>query len=314
MIIMKRMLRGAGLLLLALPLLASLSACERIEELPTAPRFASEQVTENPFGLEAFYAEPFALAASSMSVDPSAPALAASSPSPQARTLAYEHVVEIELPRALLLKRVDEIRAACREAAETCTLLDISVNSDERIPSAAIRMRIAPGGVDRLVDLTATGGNITSHMTHAEDLAEPIADTERQLSQLTTHRDRLAGLMKDKALTIDQLITASRELSSVQTQLDQLDATRANLRRRVDTDLLTLNLTLPRHEFRAQKTPVLDALHSFGSEVRWALGQVVTFIANLLPWLIVLVPGLVAIRWFWGRTGRWLAQRERPVT
>lgn len=309
---MKRMLRVAALLLLALPLLlAGLSACEKNEELPAPPRFASERVTENPFALQAFYAEPFTLAASSMPADPSAPALAATPP--QARTLAYEHVIDIELSRALLLKRVEEIRAACREAAETCTLLDISVSSDERIPSAAIRMRIAPGGVDRLVDLTAAGGNIRSRTTHAEDLAEPIADTERQLSQLTTHRDRLAGLMKDKALTVDQLITTSRELSSVQTQLDQLGATRANLRRRVDTDLLTLNLTLPRREFRSEQTPVLDAMHSFGSEVRWALGQVVTFIANLLPWLIVLVPGLIAIRWFWRRTGRWLAQRERPV-
>ena len=78
-------------------------------------------------------------------------------------------------------------------------------------------------------------------------------------------------------------------------------------------DLAAAKETLPHGEFRSEQTPVLDAMRSFGSEVRWALAQVVTFIANLLPWLIVLVPGLIAIRWFWRRTGRWLARRERPV-
>ena len=65
---MRRISRVAGWLLLALPLLANLSACEKKAELPAAPPpFASPGV-ENPFGLEAFAAEPFAFAASSMAI------------------------------------------------------------------------------------------------------------------------------------------------------------------------------------------------------------------------------------------------------
>lgn len=303
---METVWRVVGLLVLGLPVLAHLSGCtEKAEVSPSPPPLASQ--VENPFGLEAF-------ARSSEPANPTAPSLAQSPPRQEGATLAYEHVVGIQLSRALLLNRANEIRMACHEAPQSsCTLLDISISNDERIPSAAIRMRVAPGSVDRLVDLAAAGGSVESRRTHAEDLAEPIADTERQLSMLTTHRDRLSALMKDRALTVDQLIAVSREMSSVQTQLDQLSSTHANLRRRVDTDLLTLNLTLPRAEFRSEQTPVLDAMHGFGGEVRWALAQVVKFIANLLPWLIVLVPGLIAVRWFWRCTGRWLARRERPV-
>jgi hypothetical protein len=309
---METIWRVAGLLLLGLPMLANLSGCkEKVEPSPSPPPFTSQ--VENPFGLQAA-PSPYAFATPSGPTNPSAPSLAASPVRAEGATLAYEHVVDIELSRALLLKRTEDIRAACREAPQSsCTLLDISTRSDERIPSAAIRMRVAPGNVDRLVDLAAAGGSVASRRTHAEDLAEPIADTERQLSMLTTHRDRLSALMKDRALTVDQLVTVSREMSSVQTQLDQLGSTHANLRRRVDTDLLTLNLTLPSGEFRSEQTPVLDAVRAFGSEVREALAQVVGFIALLLPWLIILLPGVIAIRWFWRCTGRWLARRERPV-
>ena len=309
---METIWRVVGLLVLGLPVLAHLSGCtEKAEVSPSPPPFASQ--AESPFGLEAMDS-PVAFARSSEPAAPAAPSLATSPPRQEGATLAYEHVVGIQLSRALLLNRANEIRAACHEAPQSsCTLLDISISNDERIPSAAIRMRVAPGSVDRLVDLAAAGGSVESRTTHAEDLAEPIADTERQLSMLSTHRDRLTALMKDRALTVDQLVTVSREMSSVQTQLDQLGSTHANLRRRVDTDLLTLNLTLPRAEFRSEQTPVLDAMHGFGGEVRWALAQVVKFIANLLPWLIVLVPGLIAVRWFWRCTGRWLARRERPV-
>lgn len=309
---METIWRVVGLLVLGLPVLAHLSGCtEKAEVSPSPPPFASQ--AESPFGLEAMDS-PVAFARSSEPAAPAAPSLATSPTRQEGATLAYEHVVGIQLSRALLLNRANEIRTACREAPQSsCTLLDISISNDERIPSAAIRMRVAPGSVDRLVDLAAAGGSVESRTTHAEDLAEPIADTERQLSMLSTHRDRLTALMKDRALTVDQLVTVSREMSSVQTQLDQLGSTHANLRRRVDTDLLTLNLTLPRAEFRSEQTPVLDAMHGFGGEVRWALAQVVKFIANLLPWLIVLVPGLIAVRWFWRCTGRWLARRERPV-
>ncbi len=75
---MKRILRVAVWLLLALPLLANLSACEKKAERPAAPPPFASQGVEQPFELEASAAEPFAFAASSMTVDPSASSLAAS--------------------------------------------------------------------------------------------------------------------------------------------------------------------------------------------------------------------------------------------
>lgn len=229
-------------------------------------------------------------------------------------SLAYEHSVSIELGKDLLPGRVREIQNACQHDTQSgCTLLDVSESSHDEIPSGSLTMRVAPGGVDRLIELAAAGGKIASRNTHAEDLAQAVADTDRQLALLTVHRDRLSEFMKDKSLKIDQLITVSRELAEVQTQLEQYSTTKANLRRRIDTELLTIRLSLPRQAFDAAQTPVLDALRDFGTTLREAFAMVIRFIATILPWLIVIVPGLVLVRWFWRRIGYWLNRREQRV-
>jgi hypothetical protein len=174
-------------------------------------------------------------------------------------------------------------------------------------------MRLAPGGVDPIVALASKDGEITSRNTSAEDLAEPVADTERQIALLTLHRDRLTEFMKSKDIRIEQLIAVSKELATVQSQLDSLSTQRANLRRRIDTDLLTINLSLPRQEYTSERTPVRDALRSFGSDFREAVGMVIRFFAVLLPWLVVILPGLFLLRLFWRWIGRRLARRPQTA-
>jgi hypothetical protein len=82
------------------------------------------------------------------------------------------------------------------------------------------------------------------------------------------------------------------------------------LHRRIDTEVLTLNLSIPRQVAASQRTPIRDALNSFGTEFTDALAQVIRFVAALIPWLVIIVPGLVLVRLFWRMIGRWLARRE----
>ena len=105
-----------------------------------------------------------------------------------------------------------------------------------RGPSGTIRMRLAPGGVAVFTATASKNGAIKEQITHAEDLAQQVTDTERELALLTTHRDRLTDIQKDKNLKIDQLITVSRELATVQSQIEAAATTGANLHRRIDTD------------------------------------------------------------------------------
>jgi len=231
---------------------------------------------------------------------------------PRTNSLAYEHTISIETTKEALPARLREIEAACRaDQTSGCTILDVSSHAQDDLPNGSIRMRLAPTGVEPIVAVASKDGKVIGRSTHAEDLAEPIADTERQLALLTLHRDRLAELMKSKDIKIDQLITVSRELASVQSQLDSLGSQRANLRRRVDTELLTIQLSLPRHDYAANNTPVTDAFRDFGSDFREAIGMVIRFFAVLLPWLVVVLPGIFLLRLFWRWIGRLLTRRER---
>jgi hypothetical protein len=229
-------------------------------------------------------------------------------------TLAYEHTVSIELDGKLLPTRLREIESACAAGKPAeCTVLEVSLHSRKDVYSGLIKMRIAPQGVDSTIEAASQGGKLTSRATQAEDLAQPIADTQQRLALMTTHRDRLAEIMKSKDLKIEQLITVSKELATVQTQIDALSTQQAQLRRRVDTDLLTINLSPPDGAYLLQQTPIRDALRVFGSNFREAVSQVITFIAFVLPWLVILLPALFLTRVFWSWAGRKLARRKQAV-
>ena len=228
----------------------------------------------------------------------------------EGNTLAYEHTVTVQLAPALIPGRMKELQDACTRKDSECTVLDVSLHAQRGVPSGSVRLRLAPAAVDALIDTAARDGEVVARSTHAEDLAEPVADTERQLAMLTAQRARLEEFARSKELKVEQLITVSKELSSVQTQIDGLNTQRANLRRRIDTELLSIELSPPFAAFGAEQTPVRDALRSFGGDFLRAIAQVISFIAILLPWLVIAVPGLILLRIFWRAITRWLLRRE----
>src|SRR5688572_7207961 len=227
-------------------------------------------------------------------------------------TLAYDHSVSVEVDAETVPERLREIEAACKaDSASSCTIIESSLRWRERLPSASIRMRLAPRGVEGLITLANRDGKVVERTTNAEDLAQPVADTERNLALLGVHRDRLADIMKRKDLPIDQLITASKELATVQSQVESASSTHANLRRRIDTDLLTIGLSPPMADILSETTPVSDALRASGANFREATAMVIGFVSALVPWLVVVLPGLVLLRMFWRWLGRWLGRFER---
>ena len=64
-------------------------------------------------------------------------------------------------------------------------------------------------------------------------------------------------------------------------------------------------------DIASESTPVGDALLASGSSFREALAMVITFLAAFVPWLIVIVPGLILFRLFWRWVGSWLPRFQR---
>jgi hypothetical protein len=222
-----------------------------------------------------------------------------------ASNLAYEHSVSIEGDADFVRERFARTRDACLEDEKFgCHLLHASLSTGD-YPQASLRMRIAAAGVAWILEAASAGGEIRQQVTSAEDLTAPVQDTERQLQMMTRHRARLEELQGRRDLNVDQLIRLSQELAEVQTSIEGLTAAKANLQRRIDTELLTVNFTVPSEELYAQRTPVRDALRSFVSLVAEGTGSAIETIAVGLPWLLfVFVPSFFLVRWAWRFTRR----------
>ena len=291
---------GAAQRLFLLGLFFALAACseERVEAPYPAGR--TQYSTNTTVSLAARDAASYKLAA-------------AAAPTVQRTrgSLAYAHTVTVELGKEQLAGRVAEIQNACASSKDfACELLDVATEGVRGVPSGSVRMRLAPAGVEPMIAIAAKGGEVTGRTTHAEDLAQPVADTERRLALMTAHRDRLAEFMKSKDLKVDQLITVSKELATVQSQIDEQGTERASLQRRIATELLVINLVVPSEVASREQRPVRDAVRQFGSSLLEALGDVIRAVAVILPWMLLVVPLLVVVRLFWRSVGRWMARRE----
>lgn len=218
------------------------------------------------------------------------------------RTLAYEHSLQIEIPEEKLAATHQAALAACREAsADLCEVLDSRINTG-KYASSSLRLRAKPNGIQKLIASIGKQGEITGQSTTTEDLAGPIQDVEKKLAMLTSYRAELEALRKRPGNDADALIKLTRELAQVQSEIEAADGTQANLVRRVETEILTINIQAERNKSFWQ--PISVAASDFGGSLSQGISSAITGVAYLLPWSFVL--GLL----FW--VGRKLWRRRKP--
>jgi hypothetical protein len=202
------------------------------------------------------------------------------------------------------------LREACLEAeGNVCTLLSAELSSGE-YSRAKIVARVQAAFVSRLVVIASAEGEIESQNTSAEDLATPVADTERHLAWLTKHRDRLIAYQDRSDIKVEQLIQLSEQIARTQGEIERLTAERSNLQRRIDTDLLTLELHARWATGQSVVAPLREAVADFVPNLFLALGALLQFFSFALPWAIVLIPLVFGLRYAW----RALRRRWRPTS
>jgi glycine cleavage system regulatory protein len=215
------------------------------------------------------------------------------------RRLAYEHFVSVDTTEQRLQELFATIQARCREfSADACEVLESRISTG-RSPSASLKLRLKPAGVQRIVALLNQGGTVVEQSTTAEDLAAPIADTQRRLALKTDYRAKLEELRKLSAKDVEALIKVNRELSEVQSEIEALTGTNTNLLRRVETEVV--NISLHSALNRSFMRPISDAFSDFGTNLSQGIATAVTAIPFLIPWLVLLVVCTWVARKFWRR-------------
>jgi hypothetical protein len=227
--------------------------------------------------------------------------------------LAYAYQIGLELPAANVSAVVERHATACQQAGpRVCQLIGSNVSGDpESAMNGYVSMRGEPNWLRSFMsgleaEAEQAGGRILQETTNSEDLTRAIVDTEARLRAQTALRDRLQRLLESRPGRLSDLLEVERELARVQAEIDSVQSNLAVMRTRVSMSELTLNYQSAPRPLRSDTfRPLGEALANFLGFVVAGFAAIITVIAVLLPWALVI--GLIvwaALRWRKRRGGR----------
>jgi len=224
--------------------------------------------------------------------------------SPEGASLAYEHDLDIRLEAAQIGPRVKQIADACQSARfGDCAVLQVGQQGGEH-PTGSIRVRIAPKGVEPIIGLAGQGGEVSSRNTHAEDLAQQVADTALAKARLQKEHERLLAYQDSKDIKLADLLVITQRLSEIEAGVEQANKDAAQQRRRIDTQLVTMQFNTPSGQ--RSRSEIGQALRESGTILSNSVAFLIRAVAALLPVAVVL--GLVG--WIGVRLWRWRRRRK----
>jgi glycine cleavage system regulatory protein len=212
--------------------------------------------------------------------------------------LAYEHSLTLGVDKSQVASLYETTLATCRAVSNAgCMVLDSHLNSGHYV-TASLKLRVRPDAVKTITTALGKLGEITYQATRVEDLAAPIGDAEKKLAMHISYRTQLEGLRGKANDDIDAAIKITKELAQVQAQIESLSGERAYLMKRVQTEILNINIDA-QNSFAA---PIQSATHEFASNLAQGISSAITTIAFVLPWLLALLLLGWPIRWLWRKT------------
>lgn len=227
--------------------------------------------------------------------------------------LAYSYAMGLEIPSQRLSDVMDAHIQACTGAGpRLCQLVGSNKSGDpESFMQGYVSLRAEPAwlatfrnGIAAQVD--EAGGRVQSSTTNTEDLTRAIVDTEARLRAQTALRDRLQELLRSRPGRLADLLEVERELARVQGEIDSVQSNLAVMRTRVSMSELTVNYqSAPRPVGSDTFEPLRNAFANFLGIVVAGFAAIITIIAGLIPFAIVIVPIVwFALRWRRRRGGR----------
>ncbi|HRN60905.1 MAG TPA: DUF4349 domain-containing protein [Luteimonas sp.] len=212
--------------------------------------------------------------------------------------LAYEHDATVTLPAAQIQPRLQEAQAACSEGRfGDCVVLTVRQQGGDR-PSATLGVRIVPTGVEPMIALASADAELGSRSTRAEDLAVVVRDNTLAQERLRKERERLQEFQSRRDLAVADMIALSRQLAETEAQLEAAERAGAQHRRRIDTQLLTLQFRPTSSQ--ESRSEIWLAIRDSGRTLSMGVAWTIRAVAFLLPVLVV-VAVLVAMVRRWRR-------------
>ena len=228
-------------------------------------------------------------------------AAAPDSPPADGRFIAYTHRYAIEAERAKLRAVLDAHIARCKQL--DCVMVSQTYNdeSEQTPPSGALSARVARKDREAFVTaLKSDDSRVLSQTTQAQDLTMQVVDVEARMANLTQLRDRLRKLLADPRSGIKEAIEVEKQLAQTQGELDSMQAQRRVLAQQTERELFDISYQARRGVVsHGLFEPVKSALLNFGRVFMESVAGLITFVAAVFVWLVLLgVLVAVARRWW----------------
>ncbi|WP_394779291.1 DUF4349 domain-containing protein [Undibacterium sp.] len=227
------------------------------------------------------------------------------------RTLAYEHGLSLQTEETKVAALYEKAIALCvADTANQCNVLSSQIASgpsygSRSSVSAQLTLRAKPEGIQSLQKSLSAGGKVIRQSTKADDLAQPIADNEKRLAMLDEYKTRLNALNARSGTDLDTLIKLSKEIASVQSELESAKGDAAKMAERVNTEILRIEISSNAEDEEGLLSPVKSACLKFIRNLADGISIVITALAYILPWCVILIPLLLGI-------ARWRRRKSKP--
>ncbi|MDS0221459.1 DUF4349 domain-containing protein [Haloarcula sp. S1AR25-5A] len=163
-----------------------------------------------------------------------------------------------------------------------------------------IVVRVPSEEYEPMQSMVSEQGTVRSEETTTKDVTDKLVDLEARLTNLRERRDRLRTFY-EQANSTAELLRIEQELSSVQNDIERLEAQKRSLEQRVAYSTLRVEIHEPAPEPSAQQVPyhersLVSAFLSSVTDVYVFTRGLLVTAASLAPWLVVLAVPVVGGR------------------
>lgn len=298
-----------GIVLLALAAALSVAGCsqKREADAPGAPPPPAPAQTAADYGGGMAKKEGRVRAALPQAESASAPAAPGQAQeTPFQRFLAVRQELNVEVPPEQLADAWGKVRDLCDTLK--CELLSSSLlrETPRQVGKAMLEMRVEPADVDKLLNGLAGVAKVVSQNTTSEDKTSEVIDVEARIKNRTEFRDNLRLMLRDKTTKRDlsDLLEIQRTLADTQAELDSSATQRKVLEQQTSKQHIQIQFTTTRALVQGGRSynPMMQALRNAGSVLAESVGVLITFLAAVLPWLLlVALPVGWLVRMLWRR-------------
>ena len=228
---------------------------------------------------------------------------------PLQRYLAVRQDLNVEVPPEQLADAWGKVRDLC--GTLQCELLSSSLlrETPQQPGNAMLEMRVAPADVDKLLSGLAGVAKVVSQNTTSEDKTAEVIDVEARIKNRIEFRDSLRLMLRDTVTkrTMADLLAIQRTLSDTQAELDAIATQRKVLAQQTSKQHIQIQFTPSRTLVQSGRSynPMMRALREAGSVLAESVGVLITFLAAVLPWLLLVgLPLAWLVRVLWRRRRR----------